>query len=308
MADAVFASDGIWDTYSSKNQQDRKTWRSIAAQLGRQLLATPTHLSRVLYIPHHDEQTADLSLYDVSDSYARTVADVPMGSSMYTVKLGMMKVPKGEVDTDGLVYKAGFDGDKGFVQGMDSSAAEIKVNIKSMSEKEASMFMLENQNTITSSGVANVTVLEQLEKTPIPMNMTYPIPPSKTRYGEIKHPYFDFEIPSQTETGETSTIEFEWQIHPVENGSLRYTLIRIPATLDTKPSIEAIYHHKGVATSLSLPYSEGVLFLRPTSSVNPSMDILVVGSVLGMLWRLRELNGDGKKSRFAGLKSLMKGK
>lgn len=76
-----------------------------------------------------------------------------------------------------------------------------------------------------------------------------------------------------------------------------------------KVEIEAIYHHIGVGASLALQHSEGVLLLRPPSSANSGTEALVVGSMLGMLWRLRGLDGDGegKKSRFSGLKSLIKG-
>lgn len=145
------------------------------------------------------------------------------------------------------------------------------------------------------------------------MDITYPIPPSKTRDGEVKHPYFSFQVP-----GQAGTTEFQWQIHPVENGSLRYTLVRIPQSGAAdgqgsevqKVEVEAIYYHIGVGASLSLPYSEGVLLLRSPSFADAGAEALVVGSMLGMLWRLRELDedGKGKKSRFSGLKGLMKGK
>lgn len=126
----------------------------------------------------------------------------------------------------------------------------------------------------------------------IPLEVTYPIPPSTTRKGIFKHPYFSFHIP-----GESSTLE--WQIHPSQQGRMRYTLVRHAASDQRQQQvgdsdIQAIYYHIGVGASLSLLYSEGVLLL-PTvqDSVRES---LIVASALGMLRRLRELHGGNDKS------------
>jgi hypothetical protein len=103
-----------WEIYASQKQQGRSGWRSIAATLGRQLPPTPEHLSRVLYIPRHDDTTSHLPLYDISFRYSEAIGDAPMGSSKYTVSLGMMKRPKGDgTDHIPVVYIVNFTaGDK----------------------------------------------------------------------------------------------------------------------------------------------------------------------------------------------------
>ncbi|KAL2825327.1 hypothetical protein BDW59DRAFT_161804 [Aspergillus cavernicola] len=109
-------------------------------------------------------------------------------------------------------------------------------------------------------------------------------------------------------------------IHPLQDGRMRYTLVQIgsphrsfaadqPNPLD----IVAIYHHIGVGAALSLPYSEGVLLVSP--GMNPKLEAMVVGSALGMLWRLRELRGErqvswrasrySRKVHFGSAKSLL---
>lgn len=124
---------GGWEAYSSMNQQDRNSWRSTAVSLGRELSSTPTHLTRVLYIPRHDRQTSELSLYDITQEYGRAVGDVPMGSSMYTVKLEMAKVPKTEKEGGNPEYQIGFTEDNqngevvvGSVRNM-STLAEVEM-------------------------------------------------------------------------------------------------------------------------------------------------------------------------------------
>lgn len=139
----------------------------------------------------------------------------------------------------------------------------------------------------------------------IPLRVTYPHPPSTTRTGTFKHPYFSFQIPDDPSI-------FEWQIHPSQQGYMRYTLVR-RATSDQRQQqvsdsdIQAIYFHIGVGSSLSLSYSEGVL-LFPTGQ-NSVREALFVASALGMLRRLRELRGDksGKEAKKKSCLGALKG-
>jgi hypothetical protein len=65
--------------------------------LGRKPTVTPAHLSRVLYIPRHTSSAAHLPIYDVSDQYRK--ANLPgalIGSSLFTIRLGLMKTPTGD--------------------------------------------------------------------------------------------------------------------------------------------------------------------------------------------------------------------
>lgn len=88
------------EAYASVQQDGRNTWQSVAAQLGRQLSATPSHLSRALYVPRHDSSMSHLPLYDISTRYADAVGDLPIGSSKYAVKLGLMQRPRGDGGDD----------------------------------------------------------------------------------------------------------------------------------------------------------------------------------------------------------------
>lgn len=91
---------------------------------------------------------------------------------------------------------------------------------------------------------------------------------------------------------------YQWQIHPVEHGPLQYTLIELPSPAQDASAIEpenqhrirAIYHNVGVGTSLVQPFSEGVLLLPAhNKDMDTNLEILVVTSLIGLLWKAREV-------------------
>jgi hypothetical protein len=134
---------------------------------------------------------------------------------------------------------------------------------------------------------------------PVAVGISYPIPPSETKVGTVKHPYFHFRMPFESEM-----IQFDWQIHPVELGPLRYTLVRMPFegtenpdenNTEPKAEVHAIYHHIGLGVSMSESHSEGVLLLPPCT--DPKSETMIVASMLGMLWRLRSLDGGTRKEK-----------
>lgn len=132
------------------------------------------------------------------------------------------------------------------------------------------------------------------------MSMSYPVTPLTWKKTVYMHPYFAFQPPGE----DKAYLYFEWQMHPVPHGRLRYTLVRVPrgpsADSPGKPGIPsdhdilAIYHHIGDGVSLPLPYSEGVLLL--SADMNPVTEAIVVASVYGMLGQLRRLSNAGKGS------------
>lgn len=69
---------------------------SIDTRLGRKLEPTPSHLSRVVYIPMHSDETTHLPLYEFSRPYQDAVKDEPVGGSNYKLKLALMRKPKGD--------------------------------------------------------------------------------------------------------------------------------------------------------------------------------------------------------------------
>ena len=74
-------------------------------KLGRKPCEAPTHLSRVLYIPLHDNNTTHLPLYEAGDRYRRAVKDLPLlGSTIYTTMLGLMGKPSGDNINDQVAW------------------------------------------------------------------------------------------------------------------------------------------------------------------------------------------------------------
>ncbi|RHZ63619.1 uncharacterized protein CDV56_108682 [Aspergillus thermomutatus] len=301
-----------WEVYASQKQQGRSGWRSIAATLGRQLSTTPEHLSRVLYIPRHDGTTSHLPLYDISSRYFEAIGDAPIGSSKYTVSLGMMKRPKGDgTDHIPVAYIVNFTaGDKDKVVGTVEYRVQPDSTVADNAEVEMTIGKTEEE---ACSIKVNGNSAQPID--PVTVGISYPIPPSETKVGKVKHPYFHFRLPF-----ESKMTQFDWQVHPVEHGPLRYTLVRLPeetadeSSTEPKAEIHAIYHHIGLGVSMSVSHSEGVLLLPPCA--DPKSEAMIVASVLGMLWRLRGLDGGKgtkeaekttKKHRFGSVKKILNG-
>ncbi|KAL2826932.1 hypothetical protein BJY01DRAFT_255848 [Aspergillus pseudoustus] len=289
-----------WTIHAASEQAARRGADDVARELGRQLSATPGHLSRVLYFPRHDAKTAHLPLYDVSSRYRDAVGDTVMGSGKYTVALGMMAKPVGGgadagSDVSYLVDVAEASGGGGGI------SARVKRRALVPGEDgdvEVQVDASDDAITLDIVGANN----------PFPLQTTYPIPPSQTALGPISHPYFDYDLTSRPELA-----QLRWEIHPVEDGPLRYTLTRSPlgdpGQSEPDTNIQAIYHHNGLGVSLSQTYSEGVLLLPLV--VDPRSEAIYVASVLGMLWRLRRLDGagnegGGQKRRLDAVKKLFK--
>jgi hypothetical protein len=160
-----------------------------------------------------------------------------------------------------------------------------------------------NKNNSTADVAGNEAAVitmkrhEETEKAKEPtiMSISYPIEPLTWSKSVFVHPYFAFQSPDDEGS------YFEWQMHPVPHGRLRYTLVRVPRVKPSNSSAQpgipsddnilAIYHHIGDGVSLPLPYSEGVLLL---SDMNLTTELMVVASVFGMLEQLRRLSKTGK--------------
>jgi hypothetical protein len=78
-------------------------------QLGRHFEKTPAWLTRTMYLPKHNSDITHLPIYEVGKEYRETVGDLAIGSSLFKVKLHMMKKPSGN-GTDGgdVQYLADF--------------------------------------------------------------------------------------------------------------------------------------------------------------------------------------------------------
>ncbi|KAF9882859.1 hypothetical protein FE257_004945 [Aspergillus nanangensis] len=276
-----------WDQWSSQNQLDRST----VTKTGHPDATALAHLSHALYIPRHDGETAHLAIRDISAQYAAAAGRLAIGSSQYVVALGLMPKPRSDA-TDSTSAPVSYEVDFNGLGDGEAVVGSVRSHAASPAQEvELSMLTNEEKAANLTPRSGNTTASE------IPLEITYPIPPSKTRDGTFKHPYFTFQVPGDSNAGPST---FEWQIHPSQQGRMRYTLIR-RSTSDqqqqqgsTDSDVQAIYYHIGVGASLSLSYSEGVLLLP--AGHNSARENLVVASALGMLWRLRELQGGDNKS------------
>jgi hypothetical protein len=110
-------AEGDWNVYAAAKQTSQRKLYDLEKVMGRRLSATPTHLSRVLYLPRHtDADVSHLPVYDISTRYAEAIGGVPVGSSMYTVKLGTMARPRGDgTDDVDVAYLVDFERPSGEV-------------------------------------------------------------------------------------------------------------------------------------------------------------------------------------------------
>ena len=118
------------------------TSREIAAwidivKLGRRPMQTPAHLSRVLYIPSHNDTTDHLPLYEAGHLYRRAVGNTFLNTSLYTAKLRSMERPR----ADGMNAQVAWLVD--FVESWDVDGG-LEINVQKremMSEKGANLSM-----------------------------------------------------------------------------------------------------------------------------------------------------------------------
>jgi hypothetical protein len=107
--------------------------------------------------------------------------------------------------------------------------------------------------------------------------------------------HLGYPAPWFTTTPTESTSSYQWQIHPLEHGPLRYTLIELPppghdasaVQPENQHLIRAIYHNAGVGASLGQPFSEGVLLLPTGKAMDTELEAVVVTSLVGLLWKAR---------------------
>lgn len=115
---------------------------------------------------------------------------------------------------------------------------------------------------------------------------SFPVEDTTSSVGTARHPFY--ALPSRD-----GSEKLQWQIHPLETGPLRYTLVADPSEGDedltpAEDSIRAVYHQIGSGPSLSTASSEGVLLLPEVKSGDTSLtEEMVVASLLGLLWRVR---------------------
>lgn len=68
----------------------------IDSLLGQRFPPIPSYLSRVLFVPKHDNTVSHLPIYEVTGAYRAAVKNAAPGSSGYRVSLWFMDRPKGD--------------------------------------------------------------------------------------------------------------------------------------------------------------------------------------------------------------------
>ncbi|KFH40814.1 hypothetical protein ACRE_084890 [Hapsidospora chrysogenum ATCC 11550] len=279
-----------YDTYGAEKQRADSNAASIDNLLGRKPSVIPSHLTRVLYVPRHGSSPSHLPLYDVSGEFSRAVGDTLIGSSLFTTKLAMMKTPSGEGRDAEVRYlvdietRPAADGEELVARIQKRALGDVdgEVTMTFPLEMEYDTFKLRRPS---ADRQASIDVLA-----------SYPIPGTKVRgRGTVRHPYYSFLTPGDS-------TRMQWQTHPSAHGPLRRTLVRtspveaagdLPRDEDT----EAIFHHIwNGAAPVSRGQSEGFLLLP--DGLDGELELLYIGSLMGLLCQERRLGGgDGKRSK-----------
>lgn len=294
------------------------------ALLGRRLSPTPDHLTkRILYLPSHDDKVTHLPLYDFTEAFKATIKGEPLGSSRFKTTFGLMHKPIGDGrDSSVVSYLVDFaqleagslapTPRHGRTKKHESSIVATKGTIQRRSlfggEAEVEV-MIQPQpclGTDVKDGSIAYTIAPSSTTAEIPVSVSFPIAPTLSRFGSSRNAWFTFTVPSLL----NDEITLQWQMHPVQHGMLRYTLVEVPqhdpleaenqfeshreedlppfsATREQNQNlVRAIYHNVGLGFSLSQPFSEGALLLQ--SDLDPEIEAIIVASLLGLLWRARK--------------------
>lgn len=284
--------------------------------IGRRPLPHPKQLTRVLYIPYHDADTMHLPIYDIHDLYRASVGDTPISSTLYTVKLTTIQKPSGDGLDVQVAYLINFQTP---LDGSSSAVIQRRAPIGSTEESDVHLKLAssEDENCIITMQSPRSSQIVRIH-----MSTSFPIPPSnRQKHNNTRNPFFTIYRPGEAEL---STPILQWQIRPVSDGPLRYTLVDLAAAeavrgmplaenpTESRPDIKAIYHHVGLVDSLEQDHSEGILLLpEPVGRENAAWEGAVIASLLGLLAQVRTTTTDGKpklaRSRTRGWSLLKKG-
>ncbi|KAH8754307.1 hypothetical protein F5883DRAFT_185559 [Diaporthe sp. PMI_573] len=217
------------------------------ALLGRKLTPTPSHLtSRILYVPSHNDKAAHLPVYDFTKEYKETVQDEPIGSSRFKTRFGLMPKPNGDgrgssevsylVDFEPLERRKslsgpgvpGSTGAGGARRKSSLGAGPALVTRGTVSRRmlyggaEVGLTIPPPQAPLADGDVA-YTVTPASTDVGIRAVASFPLKPTLSRFGSSRNAWFTFTVPSLLDEERT----LQWQVHPVEHGLLRYTLVEL---------------------------------------------------------------------------------
>lgn len=307
------------------------------AQLGRRLAPTPPHLThRILYVPSHNDTATHLPVYEFTHDFHDAVKDEPLGSSRFKTRLGLMAKPCGDGrGSSRVAYLLDFEpsearrrsssGPEGAGRGGRRKSSSIVgggVVTRAVVQRRM-MFGAGAEVGLTipphppvpearlEEGAVACVVSPASTTVDIPVVASFPVTPTVSKYGCSRNAWFTFTVSSLLDEERT----LQWQMHPVEQGMLRYTLVEIPSGTPTTTNageraegqaipfsavdpenehrIRAIYHNVGLGFSLSQPFSEGALLVQ--DDLDPELEALILASLLGILWKVRSEEGRPRK-------------
>lgn len=227
-----------YTTFSAPDQYE--------ALLGRKLAPTPSHLnSRILYFPSHNDKAAHLPVYDFTKDFKETVADEPIGSSRFKTRFGLMPKPNGDgrgssevsylVDFEPLERRKSLSGP--VVPSGSTTAARRKSSLGAGASlvthgtvsrrmlyggAEVGLTIPPLQTPLVEGEVA-YTVTPSSTDMGIRVVASFPMEPTVSRFGSSRNAWFTFTVPSLLDEEK----KLQWQVHPVEHGLLRYTLVEL---------------------------------------------------------------------------------
>ncbi|KAL2279247.1 hypothetical protein FJTKL_13615 [Diaporthe vaccinii] len=238
---------------------------------------------RALYIPKHNgNMKGVLPVYDFTQDYSDKLWDENIGSDKWRYTLDLMRKPQGD-GKDGAEVAYLVD-----VEEFNNAAEKQVINVSRRSlgaTRETTTLSLPIRD---SDSAFTFTIPPSAEVHTA--TMSHQVPPITTGAPTESCPGPWFTI-----TSTESPTSYQWQVHPVEPGPLRYTLIELPSPGHDASAVEpenqhrhrALYHNVGVGTSLVQPFSEGVLLLPAHKEMDADLDIVVLTSLIGLLWKAR---------------------
>lgn len=302
-------------------------------QQGRRFAPTPPHLiSRILYLPSHNDKVSHLPVYEFTDEFKEAVKDERIGSSRFKTCFGLMAKPCGDgkgsssvsylLDFEPLEARRSLSGPEAVgTRSRRKSSVGSLVTKATVQRRMLYSGGVEVGLTIPphpmpgtrlEDGAVACTLSPASTTISIPVGISFPVTPTISKFGSSRNPWFTFTVPSLLDEERT----LQWQMHPVTQGMLRYTLVEIPLGTQTATSsgdgdaegekvpfsaadpenehlIRAIYHNVGLGFSLAQPFSEGALLVQ--NDFDPELEALIVASLLGVLWRVRNEEGRPRK-------------
>lgn len=222
------------------------------ALLGRKLAPTPRHLtSRTLYLPSHGDKASHLPVYDFTREYRDAIRDAPVGSSKFKTTFGLMKKPVGDGrGASEVSYLVDFDPLEARLpppptppaspasrprrrKSSASSVAGVTAPARATVRRRMLRGGAEVGLTIPgrgagmggSDGDVACTMAPASSGAAVDLVVSYPLRPTVSRFGSSRNPWFTFTVPGG---GGGVDRTLQWQVHPVEHGLLRYTLVELP--------------------------------------------------------------------------------